>query len=118
MKQGLALSLSAYDDHDINCVSTFQLDITLTKKGLKDIDHVIASVFKYAQELRDVGVQKYIFEELKHVGALSFQFAEKEDAFEYVVRLTEKMQQFDTPEKLKDILKHQYVVEDLDAERI
>jgi hypothetical protein len=28
------------------------------------------------------------------------------------------MQQFDNPEKLKDILKHQYVVEELDAERI
>jgi secreted Zn-dependent insulinase-like peptidase len=56
MNQGLALSLSSYDDHELNCISTFTLDITLTKKGLQNVDHVIAAVFKYAQVLRDAGV--------------------------------------------------------------
>jgi insulysin len=111
MKQGLALALSTYDDHELNAISTFALDITLTKKGLENVDHVIAAVFKYAQTVRDAGVQEYIFEELHRVGELSFAFADKEDPFEYVVKVAGDMQSFDDETKLKDILKYHYVVE-------
>ncbi len=48
MKQGLALALQSYDEHELNAISTFAIDITLTKKGLENINHVIAAVFKYA----------------------------------------------------------------------
>ena len=34
MKEGLALGLSSYPDHELYCISTFSIDITLTKKGL------------------------------------------------------------------------------------
>ena len=111
MKQGLALALSTYDDHELNAISTFAIDITLTKKGLENVDHVIAAVFKYAQTVRDAGVQDYIFEELHRVGELSFAFADKEEPFEYVVKLARDMQLFNDEEKMKDILKHYYVVE-------
>lgn len=48
MREGLALGLSAYGDHELNCISTFSIDITLTKKGLKEYERVVAAVFRYA----------------------------------------------------------------------
>ena len=55
------------------------------------MNHVIAAVLKYAQTVRDAGVQDYIFEELHRVGELSFAFADKEEPFEYVVKLARDM---------------------------
>jgi len=34
MREGYALGLNAYQDHELYCISTFSIDITLTKKGL------------------------------------------------------------------------------------
>jgi insulysin len=71
-REGLAMELSAYHDHDIWSVSTFAIDVTLTKKGLEQYERVISAVFKYAQILRDAGVQEYVFNECKRVGELEF----------------------------------------------
>jgi hypothetical protein len=35
----------------------------------------------------------------------------------YTIKLAGKMQDFDTPEKIQDIIKHMYVVETLDKDR-
>lgn len=48
MHEGLALGLTAYGDHELFSISTFELDITLTKKGLAEWERVVAAVFKYA----------------------------------------------------------------------
>ena len=48
MKEGLALGLSSYPDHELYCISTFSIDITLTKKGLLNVEKVVAAVFRYA----------------------------------------------------------------------
>ena len=56
MREGLALELSSYCDHELNCISTFSIDITLTKKGLQEYERVVAAVFRYAQVIRDAGV--------------------------------------------------------------
>ena len=55
--EGLAMALSAGNDHEMSVFSTFTVDITLTKKGLENINDVIAAVFKYAQRIRDLGPQ-------------------------------------------------------------
>ena len=46
--EGLAMELSTYADHELYAVSSFYLDITLTKKGLQEYERVLAIVFKYA----------------------------------------------------------------------
>lgn len=71
-QEGLALELSSYSDHDLWAISSFYVDITLTKKGLVEYERVISSVFKYAQVVRDSGVQEYVFEECRRVGELEF----------------------------------------------
>jgi insulysin len=54
-QEDLAMALSSTGDHEMGCFSSFQVEITLTKKGLANLNHVIAAVFKYAQRIRDVG---------------------------------------------------------------
>lgn len=85
------MELSAYSDHEIWAVSQFTVDITLTKKGLQEYERVIAAVFKYAQVLRDAGAQEWVFEECRQVGEIEFQFADKEEPMDYVVKLASKM---------------------------
>ena len=63
-------------------------------------------------------MQEFVFEEIKQVGEIKFRFSDKEDPLDYVTTQSNKMQLFDTPEKVKDILRHQWVVEELDKERI
>jgi insulysin len=39
-KEGLAMSLSAYADHEMGVFSDFVLSVTLTKKGLENYEYV------------------------------------------------------------------------------
>lgn len=73
--EGLALELSASHDHELNgAFSNFNVDISLTKKGLEQYERVVEAVFQYAQIVRDKGVQEYVFAETKRVGELEFDF--------------------------------------------
>lgn len=80
MSQGLALSLTSGFDHEIRSFSNFYIDVTLTKKGLENFQSVIEAVFQFAQIVRDKGVQDYVFNEVKRVGEINFEFAEKSGA--------------------------------------
>ena len=68
--------------------------------------------------IRDAGVQDYVFEEMRTAGRLHFEFMDKEEPVDYVVNMAKYLQLFGgSPDKLKDIVKHQHVVEDLDKPR-
>ena len=54
-KEGLALELGAGPDHELWGLSTFDVNVTLTKKGLKEYSRVVEAVFKFAQIVRDCG---------------------------------------------------------------
>ena len=83
------------------------------------MEKVVAAVFKYAQVIRDAGVQDYVFEEMRTAGRLHFEYMDKEDPVDYVVNMAKYLQLFGTsPDKLRDIVKHQHVVEELDKPRI
>ena len=42
-----AMDLSASDENELDCMTTFSVTITLTKKGLDNTDKVIDAIFKY-----------------------------------------------------------------------
>lgn len=57
INEGLALELSASHDHELNGAFTnFNVDVSLTKKGLENYERVIEAIFQYAQIVRDRGV--------------------------------------------------------------
>ena len=41
------MELSAGGDHEIDCMSDFSINITLTKKGLANYEKVLDATFKY-----------------------------------------------------------------------
>jgi insulysin len=119
ISEGLALELSASHDHELNgAFSNLNIDITLTKKGLAEYERVIEAVFQYAQIVKQRGVQDYVFDEIKRIGEIEFDFLDKSSPVNYCVRLASKMQIFSEPENVADLIRHMYVVDQLDKERI
>lgn len=51
-------------------------------------------------------MSEYVFEEIRTAGRLHFDYMDNEDPVDYVVNLAKHMQHFDTPDKLKEIIKH------------
>ena len=62
--------------------------ITLTKKGLENVDKVTDAVFKYIQRLKEVGPQEWLFEQNRKIGSINFDFLEKGDSMNYAVDLS------------------------------
>ena len=62
------MDLSAGGDGELECMSDFNVSITLTKKGLANTDKVADAVFKYIQRLREAGPQEWVFNESRDVG--------------------------------------------------
>jgi insulysin len=57
--------------------SFMSVSIKLTKKGEANIEKILSHVFSYINMLKQKGVQKWIFDEIKLVRELQFQFLEK-----------------------------------------
>ena len=51
ISEGLALELSAGPDHELWSYSTFEINVTLTKKGLENYEKVIEAIFQYAKRI-------------------------------------------------------------------
>ena len=65
--KNLALELSASSDHTLDSFSQFEVQITLTAHGFENYEHVLNATFKYFQTLRDIGPQKWFFEEQQRI---------------------------------------------------
>ena len=100
IKEGLAMNLAAGVDHEQGVFSNFYIKIGLTQKGLKDTNHVLAAVFKYAQRLVEVGPQDFVHDECKTIGTIKFDYADKGSVINYCVQLSGKMQHFDTEDDI------------------
>jgi len=90
-KKGLATSLSAGNDetdHDHNIHhALFTIDVTLTKKGLNQIDDVIANVFGYLSFLHRHGPQKYYFDEEALIELINLRYEDEASPIETVKSL-------------------------------
>jgi len=117
-EEGLAMALSSGSDHEMSVFSSFTVDITLTKKGLENVNDVIAAVFKYAQRIRDVGPQQFVFDECQKIGNLKFEFLDKGNSTNYCVKLARNMPNFENDADMEHLIKSSYVYESFDQERI
>lgn len=99
-KEDYATELSAGGDSELDCMSDFNVVVTLTKKGLTNQEKVLDAVFKYIQRLKEVGPKEWVFEENRNIGTISFDFLEKGGPMNYAVNLARKMPHFGTPEDM------------------
>jgi len=117
-EEGLAVALSSSGDHDISVFSSFTVDILLTKKGLENVNDVIAAVFKYTKRILDVGPQQFLFDECQKIGNLSFEFAGAGNSANFCVDLARSMPNFENDADMERLLKSFCVIESFDQERI
>jgi len=69
--------LSAGGGVSNNSFSSFDVNIQLTKNGIKNYKKVIEYFFQYINLIRKKGLPKYIFEEVKLMSEIEYRFAEK-----------------------------------------
>ena len=115
--EDLALELSAGPSHCLDCLTTFEIEVTLTKNGLQNWERVLEVAFKYFNTIREAGPQEFFFNECRQIGEIAFKFAEKSEAVEAVADLAERMHQF-TDQNIDQLERSKYVVDVFDKDAI
>lgn len=108
-QEDYAMDLSAGGDHELECFSDFTVCITLTKKGLANVEKVVDAVFKYVQRLKEVGPQEWVYNENRNIGTITFDFLEKSNPMGYIVNLARHMPAYKNAADLSLILQHRYI---------
>jgi insulysin len=89
--EDFALALSCSPDHSMDGLTTFEIEITLTKKGLENYETVIEAIYQYLKELKRKGPSEIFFKDQKDVGEMNFMFADKKDGIDEAVSFTRKL---------------------------
>lgn len=114
-EEGLATSLSAGGEHTEDYFTSFEINVNLTQKGLKEWHKVFAVVGAYIKMLREEGPQQWVYEECSKLGDLRFRFFKKREGSDMAVSLSRKLVSDRDP---LNVLKSGYVFGDFDAEEI
>ncbi|KAI8375164.1 Metalloenzyme, LuxS/M16 peptidase-like protein [Blakeslea trispora] len=87
---------ATYLSSGINCsgngYAMMNVTIELTEQGLANYENVVAAVFEYIELMKESGVKKWIFDEIKSLADIHFRFSEKMPPSEYTSFLSQQMQ--------------------------
>lgn len=83
-KEKLAESVHVSTDKMGKEQMLFSIDVTLTESGLAQIDTVASRIFQALARLKKNGIPHYIFDDVKKIGQLNYQYQSRQDAFEFV----------------------------------
>lgn len=64
----------------------FVIEIALTDIGVKEVDKVILRCFQAIANFKKKGVPQHLFNELYQITLLSYQYQERENAFEHILK--------------------------------
>lgn len=104
--------LSAGQSVSVQDFGMFDVSVELTKDGVDHVDEIVEMVFGYIRLVRERGVQAWIHDESAALADMSFRFAERQEPFSYVQRLSTQMSAY--PEK--DYLSGAYRIEEYDPD--
>jgi insulysin len=77
IKEGLAQELSSYKRNTADYFSYFNVKITLTRKGIENINTIVESFFKYIRMLQISGIPEWLFNEIQKIKKMNFKFRSK-----------------------------------------
>lgn len=80
-------------DHN-STYASFGINITLTERGMAEIDQVVEAVFQYISMLKERGPEERIWREIQTIENLSFRYIEDSPPIENVENLSENMHKF------------------------
>ncbi|KOS15541.1 ste23-metalloprotease involved in a-factor processing [Malassezia pachydermatis] len=111
-QRGWANSLSAGSSINAEGFELFKIHIDLTTEGYTRYEDVAAAVFQYLDLLRSQPVQEWMYEEVRRLSELRFEFKEKSSPAMYGSTLASQMQHGLPPAWL---LSGPYVLREFDA---
>lgn len=113
-EEGLAFSLCAgVDEEEMTTNSArFSIQVDLTPEGITRIERVIELVFGGVGDFTRRAPEEWIFNELRDLSKLRFEFSEAENEIDYVRRLAISLQHAYTPAQT---LSADFLVQDFDA---
>nr|WP_150912330.1 insulinase family protein [Marinobacter halotolerans] len=88
---GLVESLSAGSGMDTGTQETVEISMSLTPEGLKKTDSILDLTFAYIDKIRNKGISRSRFEEMKQLANIDFRFRENQDPISAVTRLSMQM---------------------------
>lgn len=88
----------------------FSLNIQLTEKGLKQIDLIVQRCFEAIAQLKKEGVPRYIFDELKQMDTIRYEFQARERPFEYIMKLGDWL----AHEQIETFPEHSIIIQSFD----
>lgn len=107
--EGSILSLLKQKGWASNCIagtmeyltfSAVQVTLMLTNEGVDYIDEIIGTVYQYIRMLQKCGVPRRLYEEEAGLAEIGFRFEEREEPFNFVTRISSRMQHMEPSEFL------------------
>ncbi len=83
-KEKLAENINVSADRFSRSQLLFSIEISLTEAGLAAYDKVIERCFQAIAALKKTGIPPYIFDEMKTLALLDYQYQSREDAYQFV----------------------------------
>ncbi len=90
-KENLAEGIHAACDRYDKTSLIFEIDIALTDQGVHELDRVISATYAMLSLLETQGFPKSVYDELKTLSELSYQYQARKDPFASVTSLTEDL---------------------------
>lgn len=99
LKRVWALDLASGNDESgfehNSTYAAFGINISLTERGMAEIDQVIHAVFLYIKMLQKQGADERVWNEIKTIEELSFRYVEDVSPVENAETLSENMHTFE-----------------------
>lgn len=95
---GWANALSAGGGFAYRDASAFTVSIALTEAGVAHVDEISALLFQFIALTRQQGLQQWIFDELRQMADLAFQFQEPARPVSYVSGMARQLQEYPATE--------------------
>lgn len=90
-KDGLIENISANILRLSKNQALFQLDIDATQKGINEIGSLIKQTFSVLESLQQSSIPQSLFEELKALSTLKYNYQHRSSAFKYVMKHAESL---------------------------
>lgn len=106
------LSCNTFDIGGKNLV--FFVEVDLTDDGITHVDHVILRCFQTLALLKDTLFPQYIFDEVKHINILDYEYQKRDDAFSIAMKNAAQL----TGEDLSTYPEQTEIIQKFNAENV
>ena len=98
-EEGLVLGLSAGGGSSHENITSMSINVSLTKKGVKNYERILELTFSYIKMLQKHGVEEYTFKESQTMAQINFDWKDPDEGMGFVAGRSALMQDY----KLEDI---------------